>query len=82
MVLIIELWKVYEAVFKEPVPPNKPLLPYETDIRKALRNYLKTTEPEALIKMAVLSFVDWKTFVDATKEMKGFPGSFFIKELK
>lgn len=82
MVLIIEVGKVYEAVLKEPVPTDKPLLPYEPNIRKALQNYLKNTEPETLVENSALSFSTWNEFIEATKEMKGLPGSFFIKEIK
>ena len=82
MVLIIETGKVYEEVFKEPVLADKPLLPCEPDVRKALQNYLKNTKPEALIENSELSFSTWNEFIEATKEMKGLPGSFFIKEIK
>lgn len=82
MVLIIETRKVYEEVFKEPVPADKPLLPYEPDVRKALQNYLKNTKPEVLTENSALSFTSWTEFIEATKEMKGLPGSFFIKEIK
>lgn len=82
MVLIIETRKVYEEVFKEPVPTDKPLLPYEPDVRKALQDYLKNTKPEALAENSALSFTSWAEFIEATKEMKGLPGSFFIKEIK
>lgn len=86
MILVLEIQKVYDATFKtdEERETHKLLkgCMCDEETSKLMRDFLKGTEADFLSTIASLEFFSWSELQEAMKDMKSFPGAFFIKEIK
>ena len=86
MILVLEIQKVYDATFKtEEERENHKLLKgcvCDEETRKLMQDFLKVAEADFLSSIASLEFFSWSEVQEAMKDMKSFPGAFFIKEIK
>lgn len=86
MILVLETQKVYDAALKtEEERESHKLIKgcmCDEETSKLMRDFLKTAEADFLSNIASLEFFSWSELQEAMKDMKSFPGAFFIKEIK
>lgn len=86
MILILEIQKVYDEVFKtEEDRVSHKLIKgalCDDETARLMREFIKGTDTETLTNLSTMDFVSWNELKEAMKNMKSFPGAFFIKEVK
>lgn len=86
MILILEIQRVYDAVFEteEERAAHKlikgALCDDETTNR--MREFIKGADGKVLSDLSTMDFVSWNELNEALKDISSFPGAFFIKEIK
>ena len=86
MILILEIQRVYDEVFKtEEDRASHKLIKgalCDDETTDKLREFIKGADTETLTNLSTMDFVSWNELKEAMKDMKSFPGAFFIKEVK